>query len=214
MPNFTKNGFPNDTTVLGDIHPILQGLQQGVMIVSDGSYKETLQLGSAAWILVGNPSDLSIKVIERAPTPGPPDQQNPHRSELTGLRGAVVMMNDICTPYTIDHVRIQCGCDGEGTINTITSYMQLESNSGRHHGYNFKHFDLLSSFCRHLHKSPIKWELGHVKGHQNDFIELCDLDSMAQLNCMADHHAKAKLRELHLNDEDIPDIVPDEIPPV
>ena len=75
---------------------IAQALQQGhtLITVSDGLFHPDLQHGTAAWIIWDE--NTGIEISGNNIVPGRKDIQCSHRSELSGLIGAIHHINTIC----------------------------------------------------------------------------------------------------------------------
>ena len=134
-------------------------------LVSDGSFLNTLLLGTAAWIIA-----LSCHkyIIGRHFTPGPGNIQCSHRSELSGILGAILHANDLCTQFNIESGIAELHCDGQGAIDVV-SYLHSSTNPSR------KHFDLIHSITTAINDSPLQWEFKHVRGHQDDSVDTLSL---------------------------------------
>ncbi len=67
--------------------------------------------------------------------------------------------------------------------------------------YNYRpstqisHFDLVSTMHKLIQKSQLQWKFRHVKGHQDDNINIENIDILGQLNMVADANAKVTLWE-------------------
>ena len=153
-------------------------------IVSDGSFSEKLKLGTAAWIFaIGR----EIMGIGRHMTPGEGSLQCSHRSELSGILGAILQMNAICETHNITSGKVELKCDGLGAVETVQYLHQTISP-------NRKHFDLIISLREALNRSPLTWTFSHVAGHQDDNQSATLLNDWEYLNTVADAEAKAKLQ--------------------
>ena len=53
------------------------------------------------------------------------------------------------------------------------------------------HYDIIQSIWNTIDHSQITWEFHHVKGHQDDFIDIQQLTPQEQLNIQADKKAKS-----------------------
>ena len=114
--------------------------------------------------------------------------QCPHRSELSGLIGAVQHINLICQQHNIQQGYIELGCDGLEAYKVAT----------RHHfrpSCNIGHFDLASTLHRLIQNSQMTWTFRHVKGHQDDTVDIQSIDIWGRLNMVADAKAKVALWE-------------------
>jgi len=105
-----------------------------VIGVSDGSFKDAL--GSAAWILTTMESQGWIKGYTTIP--GIVNDQCAYHSELGGIFSTVLMVNTICQYYSIQHGRVQMGCDGLGPLQQCFDQWQEPSPS-------MPHYDLIKA---------------------------------------------------------------------
>ena len=152
-------------------------------LVSDGSYLESASLGTAAWV-------LAISRHRYATgdhiTPGPGSVQCSHRSELSGMLGAILQVNDLCLQFQIDNGSIELQCDGLGAVNVVKD-AHLPINP------SYSHFDIITSITIAISRSPLTWTFNHVKGHRDDEVTEADLNDWEFWNTIADRHAKCKL---------------------
>jgi hypothetical protein len=94
---------------------IAQAIRDGKAIaLSDGSFKDGF--GTSALVIEAEDSDDNIIAVDVVP--GNTDDQGSYRSELAGIFGQVIMVDTICKVHGITQGAIECGCDGEGAINT------------------------------------------------------------------------------------------------
>ena len=160
-----------------------------VKIVSDGSFLDLLELGTAAWILALSRHRF---ISGQHFTPGPGDLQCSHRSELSGILGAILHVNDLCLRFGIDNGNAELHCDGLGAVNVV-AYLHDSINP------SMNHFDMVTSIKIALDLSPMTWTFKHVRGHQDDGIALSSLTDWEYWNTLADHKAKDKLTTISLN---------------
>ena len=188
-----------------DMHPIFSGntrqardqavaalLNDSLNIVCDGSFLETENAATAGFILEDESRSFKIKcsII----TPGEEDDMSAYRAELSGLLAAVCFVNSLCQEYDLSDIQYTLGCDGKGAVQSIQYHLDLEKVKSTK-----KHFDMINSITKNIHLHQSKVSLHHIKGHQDDEKEYCDLDRAAQLNVQADRLAKRRLKQL-LND--------------
>jgi hypothetical protein len=189
----TDIGQPDDNTNVphtildnikckGSEEAILQSIRNGTAkAVSDGSFLAQEKLGTAAFILEGDtPGDYIRGAHE---TPGAPDSQSAHRSEMFGILSIILLVNEVCKVNHIHHGHITAKCDGEGTIKILQRLYKVTKNTR-------KHFDLIISITKAIELSPLEWTFSHLDGHQDDHTSYEDLDRWAQLNVMVDKDAK------------------------
>jgi hypothetical protein len=182
---------PTQQTILdrnetrGNIDNIILSIQQGTAkAVSDGSYVAREGTGSAGWIIEGSVEGNQLRGQQE--TPGSRDSQCSHRSEMWGILGAVMTINDLCRNHNITQGAITAKCDGEGTINIVQHFHKVTKNSR-------KHFDIILALKSAIEISPIQWEFRHLKGHQDRHVSYSQLDRWAQLNVLADTIAKNEI---------------------
>jgi hypothetical protein len=155
-------------------------------LVSDGSYNPKLHLGTASWVVES--LDKQLQITGNLIMPGEAEIQCSHRSELSGLLGGIQYINKSCKILNIHQGDVRMGCNGEGAIIMVSSFHD-KVNSSR------KHFDLLGTIRVAIDISPVKWELNHICGHQDDYIMYQDLTRDEQLNVVADELAKKTLKQ-------------------
>ena len=166
---------------------IIQGLRDGtIKVVSDGSFDRYKQLGTAAWVIATNRTSY---IIGRHWTPGEAIFQCSHRSELSGILGAIIHINTLCKQNQVAAGSIELKCDGEGAVK-ILQHLHKTINPNR------KHFDLLTSINIAIMKSPLHWTFSHVYGHQDGKTDISSLDDWAYLNVIADDEAKKKMTHI------------------
>lgn len=181
------SGWVNDNTT-GDpvaYSHIANDIRSGqAKIVSDGSFEKRVNLGTAGWII--EDSSQIYQVTGKVSCPGDPTVQCSHRSELIGILGGIMHVNDICRRFNVTTGTIEMGCDGEGAVKAAKVRFETIKTSR-------KHFDIIASINTAIKASPISWSFYHIDGHQDDEMNYCDLPRPAQLNCIADRLAKDKL---------------------
>ena len=181
----TSHTLLDNTVLKGNEDNLLQSIRNGTAkAVSDGSFLNSMDLGTAAFILEGDTVGDSIMGTHE--TPGSPDSQCAHRSEMFGILGLILMTNAVCKNNNIREGEITAKCDGEGTIKVLQYLHSITKNSR-------KHFDLIISISKAIQISPLKWTFEHLDGHQDDHMAFEDLDRWAQLNVIVDKAAKREL---------------------
>jgi hypothetical protein len=90
--------------------------------------------------------------------------------------------------------KICVGCDGHSAIQQLHEYKVTQTPLQ-------KHFDLISAIRWLMRDSPIKIELFHIKGHQ-DNVAFNVLDQFETLNVVMDSHAKAHWTMVQADDND------------
>jgi hypothetical protein len=160
---------------------VAHALQTGTMVaLSDGSFKD--QFGMAAIVIEA--ANFQHNIIAVNIVPGPPAVQSPFHSELAGLFGQVILVNKICATYNVTYGSIESGCNGKVALEQLSPIDEQVDTNGQQ-------FDLISAAVRSaLRQSPITWSFRHVKGHQDEDLEV-KLDRWACLNIQMDNLAKA-----------------------
>ena len=157
-----------------------------LVTVSDGSYMAHLELGTAAWILACSRHQYATG---NHFTPGPGHSQCSHRSELSGMLGAILHVNDLCKKFLITEGHITLYCDGKGAIDVVSN-LYPSINPSR------THFDMLHSIQVALTHSPLTWNFKHVPGHRDDEVPEEELTNPEFWNTIADREAKRKLANI------------------
>ena len=160
-------------------------LQHPIMIVSDGSYHPEHQVGTSAWVITSE-EDTTRRIYGDNVVPGDNHIQCPHRSELTGLLGAVRHIEKLCQQYNITNGQVEIACDGMEAYKIATRYKW-------NHTTNIGHYDVASCLHQLLQQSKVQWTFRHVYGHQDNTMNIDDIDIWGQLNMVADAYAKAAL---------------------
>ena len=179
---------------------IVQQLRQNdrIMIVSDGSYHPKHKVGTSAWVITSE-ADTSRRIYGDNIVPGDACVQCPHRSELSGLIGAVRHIHSICERHNIQTGHIEIGCDGQEAYKIATRYDWKHTTS-------MGHFDLSSCLHQLLRQSTLHWSFRHVSGHQDKIKAIVDLTIWEQLNMVADAYAKVALWRHIENDGEVVDL--------
>jgi hypothetical protein len=129
--------------------------------LSDGSFKD--QFGMVAIVI--EVSDSQDNIIAVNVIPGLPETQSPFHSELASLFGQVILVNAICKAHHITNGAIVSRCDGKMALDRISQFdEQVDTNA--------QQFDLISAICTALRQSPIAWTFRHVKGHQDEDLDV------------------------------------------
>lgn len=121
--------------------------------------------------------------------PGTEEEQNPYRSELAGIDGALSMLAVIIKYYEIEEGGFELALDGQSAMNSakksITN-LKIQQSS----------YDILQDIRNRLKILPegikVKWR--HVEGHQKEKGRT-NIDFWGIMNDKADNIAKAFLRK-------------------
>ncbi len=159
-------------------------------VVSDGSLK--LGFGTAAFILAGGTHEITgVNQV-----PGPIAEGDSHRCELSGLYGAVVLVNEICSLFNITSGSITIACDNKSAIKCCHRHFVPKPK--------FHNYDLIQALHQAIINSPVTWLPEHVKGHQDSAPLLRSLTYLEGLNVRMDWLAKAYWRALARSSPTLP----------
>ena len=100
--------------------------------------------------------------------------------------GAIQHITMICKRNDIDQGTVEIACDGLEAFKIATRYEWT-------HTTNMGHFHMTSCLHQLLSKSKLLWKFRHVRGHQDNLMEIDDLDIWEKLNMVADAYAKVAL---------------------
>ena len=164
-------------------------------VVSDGSYLEEKELGTASFVLESQ--QQNGKIIGTIVTPGTRSDILSYRAELSGILATIRFVNALCQEFQVNTGAVLLGCDSLGALDSIHFHQEWQIVKSKE-----KHFDVLTSILHSLKHSNIKWKLKHVKGHQDDHLTYHKLNRLAQLNAQTDKYAKKRLSSevSHLNE--------------
>jgi hypothetical protein len=165
--------------IRGSVSVLAEAIRNGTCsCVTNGSYKSAH--GTAAWkILDLEQPEHSIE--GQCVTPGTSAQQNPYRSEMSGLYASVAATNALVHFFKIPSGSMTLACDNLGAIRTTSYKADHTSPTGAQ-------FDLV--MATQYAKSPeIQWNHQHVMGHQDDVAEHV-MSPLELINVEMDHKAK------------------------
>ena len=165
--------------------------------VSDGSYRQDLDMCSAAWILTTK--DIEIRGGGCIPTPE--GDSSAYRAELGGLLGLllVLLLFETLLPPTAPY-DIIIGCDGKSAL--------FKAMTGDREYFNAScpSFDLIARILSIREQLKARIKPVHVRGHQDQNGK--KLTYLETLNVRMDSLAKAILNHNYANDEDLCDSLP------
>jgi hypothetical protein len=115
-------------------------------------------------------------------TPGSSAQQNPYRSELSGLYASVMATNALVSFFSITSGSITLACDNLGAIRTTSYNADHTSPTGAQ-------FDLAMAI-QYAKSRDIQWNHQHVMGHQDELADHT-LTPFELINVDMDTKAKA-----------------------
>lgn len=120
------------------IDQLIHDIRQGTAVaVSDGSYKETIQFGTAAWRIESKDSEQFIQGTSISP--GPPQLQNAYRSELVGQLAIFEELRQLSKSNSLDTGHVIIACDGINALD-VGRYKGIDKISP-----NSKHCDITSA---------------------------------------------------------------------
>ena len=177
-----------DTYKSGSERHLATALQNGTAIaVSDGSYLESEGIGTASWVL--STRDKKNMVTAGARSPGDASIQSSYRSELLGLLGILEELDSRCRKWKIGSGKCRIFCDGVSALQMVEDITTLTMTT------TLKSCDLLSACVKLKDSIPLELEFIHVKGHQDDEVQVSQLTIPAQLNVLMDTLAKNLLHD-------------------
>jgi hypothetical protein len=195
-----KSWIFSSIQVQGSLTVLAEAIRNGTCsCVTDGSYKDAH--GTAAWKLLDLATpDNSIE--GQCITPGTAAQQNPYRSELSGLYASVEITNALICFFNITSGSITLACNNLGAIRT-TSY------PAEHNSPTEAQFDLVMAV--QYAKSPvIQWHHQHVRGHQDAVAEHVlspvevinvEMDTKTKAHWALTQHTAEHTRQHYFSDE-------------
>ena len=158
---------------------LLAHLIQGTAVgVSDGSYYESHDIGSCAWII--STPDGKEWISGGGLIPGIDEDQSAYRSELGGLLGITIFLHAIQLPPNTEP-SILIACDGLSALNKI----KINANQRK---CKYKHIDFISIMHDLWQQSKFLPTTKHVYGHQD--VTGRELSLLELLNCKMDLKAK------------------------
>ena len=122
-------------------------------MVSDGIFDPLHKFGSAAWIK--DPGIIGPKLWARHYIPGEANDQDPYRSEISGLLGAIYKIHKICKIHNIAIGSITIACNGLSAVDKPKDFSYPVI-------YQLKNYDLLYSFEQQVKESILIWRFKHV----------------------------------------------------
>ena len=168
---------------------IANAIREGkACLISDGSYFPEKESGSSAFILTAGKTKKN-RLTGMNWVVGTKQDQNPYRSEIAGIDGALSMVAIIVQFFNIDQGGIEIALDGQSTLNRAKDSID-DLKIGQ------SCYDILQDIRNRLKLLPkginIKWR--HVEGHQKEKGRT-NLDFWALMNDKCDKIAKSYLRK-------------------
>ena len=116
--------------------------------------------------------------------PGFKSDHSAYRSEIGGIYALVRVVELIKDMRNLDEGAIMIGCNGINALYEALDYRYRITTCHQ------KQFDLLSGIQGYIRDSVIKYIPCHVKGHQDEWVNMDELDRLALLNIEVDYWAK------------------------
>jgi hypothetical protein len=149
--------------------------------VSDGSYKDNF--GTSAFVLEGRTKEG--RILGQNCVPGHTTEQSSYRGELAGIEGILTTVQLICQLHNLTQGSIEIGLDNTTAIDNVNAQGDLTCKKSD--------FDLVYNIRQHVKDLPITCTFRHVAGHQDDHMDLSQLDRWELLNVEMDTRAKQHL---------------------
>ena len=164
---------------------IAQALTTGTAsAVSDGSYDDSRQAGSSAFIIAPNKEKSTVCLEGANFVTGLPEEQSSYRSELAGVLDVLTCVEALVKFYKIQNGLITIALDGESAIYQSDSEWSLSIGQSS--------FDYIQVIRNIIKDFPITVKFHWVEGHQNE--KGMTMDWGAQKNDYADGKAKGFLQ--------------------
>jgi hypothetical protein len=128
--------------------------------VSDGSYDDSRQAGSSAFIIAPNKDKDTVCLEGMNFVTGLPDEQSSYRSELAGVLGVLTCVEALAKFYKIGEGSITIALDGESAIYKSDSEWPLSINQS-----SFDYIQVIRNIIKAL---PISVKFHWVEGHQRE----------------------------------------------
>jgi hypothetical protein len=152
-------------------------------LVSDGGAKD--DLGSFGWELA-----VGRTILWNCMGPTFGLQPGSFRAESYGMLSVMLFLDHYFRFFQVevsDNVDHLFYCDNQGLLKRI-GYAMDPSWDNPNHCLSAE-YDLESGIVDVLHRLPVKFSYNHVKGHQDEEMDVEDLPWEAQMNCHADAYA-------------------------
>ena len=155
-------------------------LASTLWIVTDGGVKDSM--GYYGWVIA---TDTSVLYESNGCVPGNGEEMDSCRAESVGLLEAVkfaVYLHGANS--TMSAPQLQHFCDNITVTNRMQTFLQYKN---WYPNQTLRpHMDVMLQICYYLDKLMPQWRTTHVKGHQDDEMEIACLSWEAQLNVRAD----------------------------
>ena len=168
------------------IHHINNG---SILVGLDGS----VTLGKGAYSFGFFRADSTPLYLHHGPVHGDIDQQNSTRSEMHGILGAVLFLNELIDKYSINPKNIQ-------TITVYGDNLASLRTAREGPSYSLKNvfssdMDVAFELYHCIKKSGLSFDFIHVKSHQDNNVNYQDLSIDAKINVQCDQYVTKYYRE-------------------
>jgi len=158
-----------------------------------------VQDGTAAFSIGGPPGAHRVRGI--LAVPGPIKEGDSHRCEMAGIYGIITTLQALCKKYSVRTGSVTIHCDNQQSLQAFhTDFLPNTSSTN---------FDLVNATWHNIQQTPLQITGHHVKGHQDDHVDLQLLSHPARLNVEMDKLAKAYW--LHLTTQTPSNTMPEPI---
>ena len=179
----------HEVKVTKNVTKIINDIKLGrAYAVSDGSYIDKFQIGTASWIIESE--DRSEHVRGLCIVPGEDRVQSAYRSKLVGLLAILDKLRLWTEDQALDEGACYIACDGIAALNIAIQSREDQTNP------NSKHSDIISAMSRVRRKIKISLHHSHVKGHEDDKKDRDSLSRMEKMNVSMDFYAKQFAKSL------------------
>lgn len=133
--------------------------------------------------------------------PGSCHCQSSYRGELGGILGTIVFTKYISRKWNVTSGKVIIGCDCQGALAAIKKTQRVISQ--------WNSYDIVSRILREIQDSTITFTFQYIKGHQDTYKDINDLDEWEQANVHTDALAKRYLQLYGFSEQGyIPNIEP------
>jgi ribonuclease HI len=164
----------------GQGRSVAQAIIQGsTRAISNGSFKDAM--GTSATVLYA--ADENKRIISVNDVPGNRGEQSVYCSELTGIEGALAIIESLCQVHDIQACSITIGLDEKQALLEAAGDWPLSPKRAD--------YDMLFATRAKLRRLPITVNWRWIKGHQDNDVKFANLDNWAKANLLVDNLAKA-----------------------
>jgi ribonuclease HI len=167
------------------LHALLETQDAIIFAASDGGYDPQSGISTYGWVVASN---QTVLVTGMGPAEAHPSLANSFRSEGYGAAAALLFLAAFQEFHNIvnNTVTLKLFIDNKSMVDRLNEYMTPWKRSNKHQSR--PEVDITNTAEDFLGKFP-KFEVRHVKSHQDDDRPLDSLPWSAQLNILADRLA-------------------------